>query len=143
MDYLLSEVELRSNGNISFPRGFITPKVGPHQTYGFSPGKVYGNKAELFLKDDVVSIDNECIDFVGAINKSKKETYLILLNNSVDKQEVNVKINHSILFGRNGIINKIEILDKEGQVVDEISTEGSKKLKIPAYGLHTLTIKLK
>ena len=140
MDYLLAEVELRSNGNISFPRGFITPKVGPHQTYGFSAGKVYGNDAELFLKEDILSIDNERIDFIGAVNKSKRETYLILLNNSVDKQEVNAKINHSILFGGNEMINKIEILDKEGQVVDKILTEGSKTLKIPAYGLNTLKI---
>ncbi len=38
------------NGNITFPQGFITPKVGPHTTYGFAPGTIYGQPAGLLLK---------------------------------------------------------------------------------------------
>lgn len=143
MDYLLSEVELRSNGNISFPRGFITPKVGPHQTYGFSPGKVYGSIAELFLKEDVVRLDNERIDFIGAINNATKESYLMLLNNSTDKQRVNVKINDQMLSGGTEIVSKVEVLDKGGRVIGEVSADGSEILEIPAYGLNTLKITYK
>ena len=45
-DYLLAEAELRSNGKISFPRGFMTPKVGTHRTAGFASGIVDGKKAK-------------------------------------------------------------------------------------------------
>lgn len=139
MDYLLAEIELRSNGNIAFPRGFITPKVGPHQTYGFSPGKVYNRDAELFLKEGVVDIDNEHIDCIGAVNKSNKESYLMLLNNSTDKQQVKVNINHQMLFRGNDGVKKIEVLNEEGTADHEVS-EGLKTLEIPAYGLKTLKI---
>jgi hypothetical protein len=37
-DYLMSEIQLRSRQKVIFKRGFITPKVGPHQPYGFSSG---------------------------------------------------------------------------------------------------------
>jgi len=143
MDYLLSEVALRSNGNISFPRGFITPKVGPHQTYGFSPGTVYGEVAELSLKENAIVIDNQRIDFIGAVNKSNKESYLMLLNNSIDIQQTHIKINHEILYGGNGKVEKIEVLDKEGHVAGEVSVGGSVTLEIPAYGLNTLKITYK
>lgn len=140
-DYLLSEITLRSAGKISFPAGFITPKVGPHKTYGFAPGKVYGSEADLFLKEGAVNIDNERIDCIGAVNKSNNESYLILLNNSVDKQQVNVEINHEVLSGEDETLNEIELLDEEGSVVCEVSVEDSKTLEIPPYGLRTLRIK--
>lgn len=43
-DYLLAEAEMRSGGNIRFPRGFFTPKVGPQQITGFDYGTLYGEK---------------------------------------------------------------------------------------------------
>ncbi|MBS1601131.1 MAG: glycerophosphoryl diester phosphodiesterase, partial [Bacteroidetes bacterium] len=46
-DYLLAEAELRSGGRIHFPRGFMTPKVGPHESVGFAPGVVNGVAARL------------------------------------------------------------------------------------------------
>ena len=54
MDYLMSEAEMRSNGAVSFPRGFITPKVGPHQTIGFESGLTYGKKANLVLIPNMI-----------------------------------------------------------------------------------------
>ena len=45
VDYLIAEAGLRSDSNISFPYGYMTPKVGPHVTYGFAPGNIYGKKA--------------------------------------------------------------------------------------------------
>ena len=38
-DYLMAEAELRSSGRIGFPKGFITPKVGPAQDIRFRPGE--------------------------------------------------------------------------------------------------------
>lgn len=140
VDYLLSEVELRSHGNISFPRGFITPKVGPHQTYGFTPGKVYGEAVELSLQDGVLALENQRIDFIGAVNKLDKKYYLILLNNSADKQETRLKIDQELLFDDNTKFNEMELLDEYGNVVREVSAEEIQTLEIAAYGLNTLRI---
>ena len=50
VDYLIAEAGLRSDSNISFPYGYMTPKVGPHVTYGFAPGNIYGKKADLLFR---------------------------------------------------------------------------------------------
>jgi hypothetical protein len=91
-DYLMAEVELRSQNQISFPRGFITPKVGPHQSYGFAPGKVYGNVASLKLIDGLLNAEHPTVDHVIAINGDEKKCYLILLNNSVNNLKTNVEV---------------------------------------------------
>src|SRR5690606_26787526 len=74
-DYLLSEIELRSNGKVSFPRGFNTPKVGPHQTYGFSSGIVFGLSADVILNEGLLRIDNPRVDYFCAINRRDKKLY--------------------------------------------------------------------
>ncbi|MCH5598399.1 hypothetical protein [Niabella ginsengisoli] len=72
MDYLVAEANMRSMKEISFPRGFITPKVGPHLTYGFAEGRVMGHKAALILKPDLIKIDNPKLDCLTALNKEEK-----------------------------------------------------------------------
>lgn len=139
-DYLLSEITLRSEGKISFPAGFITPKVGSHKTYGFAPGKVYGNEVELFLKQGFVDIDNQRVDFLGGVNKSAKESYLMLLNNSTEKQQVNIKINHAVLFDYHTKVAKVELLNEISDVSREVSLSDSTMLNISPYGLITLKI---
>ena len=80
-DYLLSEAQLRSKGKVTFPRGFVTPKVGPHQTYGFAPGTVNGEKANLVINEKWVKVDNPSIDYILAEAVESKKKYAILLNN--------------------------------------------------------------
>lgn len=80
-DYLISEAQLRSKGKVTFPRGFVTPKVGPHQTYGFAPGTVNGEKANLVINEEWVKVDNPSIDYLLAESTDSKKKYAILLNN--------------------------------------------------------------
>lgn len=94
-DYLLAEMEMRSSGKIHFPRGFITPKVGPHQTYGFAAGKVYGNSVSLLLKDEMLQTTNPYIDYYCAINTTQRKLFLLLLNNDDDPQQCTLNIDYS------------------------------------------------
>jgi hypothetical protein len=94
-DYLLSEIELRSAGNVRFPRGFITPKVGPHQTYGFAAGKVYGTAADLLLKEGLLQTDNPYLDYYCAINPQQHKLFLFLLNNDDDPLTATLHIDYS------------------------------------------------
>lgn len=96
-DYLMSEADLRSGGEISFPRGFITPKVGPHQTYGFAPGKVYGTEADLIMRPGLVRTDNPYIEYITALNRKKRTLFVILMNNDDENRSVTVEISPDTL----------------------------------------------
>ncbi len=89
-DYLLAEVELRSGGDIRFPAGFITPKVGPHRTYGFSEGTVCGEKASLVMEDGLVVTDSPDVETVLARNDS--HLFVMLLNDCATPLSVNADI---------------------------------------------------
>lgn len=80
-DYLLAEAELRSNGTVSFPRGFVTPKVGPHQTYGFAPGTINGVKANLVISEAWAKVNNPSVDCLLARATDGSKRFVILLNN--------------------------------------------------------------
>ncbi len=92
-DYLLAEAELRSNGQVTFPRGFVTPKVGPHQTYGFAPGMVNGEKASLVINEKLVQVDNPSVDYLLAQGTEGKKLFVILLNNSAVVSTYAVTVN--------------------------------------------------
>ena len=97
-DYLLAEMEMRSAGKIQFPRGFITPKVGPHQTYGFAAGKVYGTSADLLLKDGLLKTDNPYLDYYCAINTQQGKLFLLLLNSDDDPLKCTLDIDYAKLL---------------------------------------------
>jgi len=81
-DYLMAEAELRSAGKVTFPRGFVTPKVGPHQTYGFAPGTIYGQPADLTIGEQWATADNPNVESITAQSPDRKYRYVILLNNA-------------------------------------------------------------
>ncbi|MBZ4189290.1 glycerophosphoryl diester phosphodiesterase [Niabella beijingensis] len=98
-DYLMAELSLRSNGQISFPAGFLAPKVGPHKTYGFSSGKIYGNEAELVMTDQLVTLNNPNIDYLCAIDRRTKKVYLFLLNNDDETQTTDLNLSQNATVG--------------------------------------------
>ena len=89
-DYLIAELELRSDGRISFPAGFITPKVGPHRTFAFAPGKVYGEDAELIMLPGRASCDNPNVEYLLA--RSADNLIVMLLNDLGEPQTATVSI---------------------------------------------------
>lgn len=140
-DYLISEIASRTAHQIEFPRGFITPKVGPHLTYGFAPGKVFGKEADLFLPENLMAIDNERIDFMGAISKGNKKLYVILLNNSTDKQITNINVNASdILPGKEFKFRDVVLLNHKGQEEKKMANKGAYRIELPAYGLKVIEL---
>jgi hypothetical protein len=92
-DYLMSEVALRSGGKVSFPRGFVTPKVGPHQTYGFEAGNIYGKKGNLVIREGFVSDIPPTVDAILAENDAENEAYIILLNNRTQPSDGTLTLN--------------------------------------------------
>ncbi len=89
-DYLLAELELRSNGAISFPAGFITPKVGPHRTYAFAPGTIDGETAELVMLPGRIACSNPDVEYLTA--RSADSLYIMLLNDINEPQNARIDI---------------------------------------------------
>lgn len=98
-DYLMSEAELRSGGTIKFPRGFITPKVGPHQSYGFAPGQVNGTSASLMIRQGLIKLDNPNIEHITAVAADTKTLLVIVMNDLNHFQKGKMEINDNKLPG--------------------------------------------
>jgi hypothetical protein len=139
-DYLLSEAEMRSNGKIVFPRGFITPKVGPHETYGFAPGKIYGNQVSLILNEGMLESQSPYLDYMAAKSIENEKVYFILLNNSNERLKTTIDLHiDKILPGSK--ITTSSWLDDEGKPAQTIKEAASIDVSIPAYGLKVIQAK--
>jgi hypothetical protein len=138
-DYLISEIALRSNSKIIFPRGFLTPKVGPHESYGFAPGTIYDKQAYLYLPPKFITIDNPHIDYLCAINKQEKQLYVFLLNNSVWTQHFRLKFNADEFIGKNKKLKHIQFIEPKGNMQKEIPFQNIEE-NLSEYGLLTLRI---
>ncbi len=140
-DYLLAEAELRSEGKVSFPRGFITPKVGPHQSYGFSPGTVFGTKADLKIIPQGLSISNPSLEHIVAKAENGASVFILLLNQHHEEQSGTVQMDLS-RFQQSQRPASVRILDKEGNLTQQLNAGDDWKLTVPAYGLAALQVVL-
>ncbi|MFC6193454.1 glycerophosphoryl diester phosphodiesterase [Dyadobacter subterraneus] len=135
-DYLLSETELRSDGKVSFPRGFVTPKVGPHQTYGFEPGSVYGEKSNLVIREGFVQNDKPIVDYILAENGQKNVAYVMLLNDRSQPTSGKITLNpEKWISGKN--ISKI-LNKKSNQTIT--ASDNSFAYNIPGFGIEVIAV---
>lgn len=139
-DYLISEARLRTQGRIDFPRGFITPKVGPHQSYGFAKGKVFESKAKLILHKGLVSIDNPNIEYLTAVDEEQKKLYIILLNNNMTEQTGNVDLDLIGYLNKHGYsgVTKSKLFDSGGDELTQLNKKASITLDLPSAGLQVI-----
>jgi hypothetical protein len=136
-DYLMSEIALRSQDAVAFPRGFFTPKVGPHSSYGFGPGTIFGETAALAWGS--VSVDNPAIDYVIARATKGSRVFLLFLN------EVGREKNVTIVPDAQSLTRGSAIVWSRARVLG--TTEAARldptaplKLTIPGYGLTVVAL---
>lgn len=141
-DYLLAEVHLRSGGKVNFPRGFMTPKVGPHQTYGFAPGTIFGQQASLWMQPGLLVSSNPNLETIAAVSKSDKKLYLITLNQSHLEQCGNLELYQEMLPAKlRAKVGTARVL--QGSKTGFSSSPGIMNLKIPAWEISVIAIDLK
>lgn len=99
MDYLLAEADYRSKGQIQFPAGFMTAKVGPHQPYGFADGVIFGVRAQLIFNPDTVKGLFSSTDLLMAKSTQGTSVYLIFLQNDTDVVELSLQVDIPALVG--------------------------------------------
>jgi hypothetical protein len=142
-DYLLSEVKLRSGGKVVFPRGFMTPKVGPHQAYGFEPGTIFSAKASLRMPESLLESNNPSLEWLAAVNEKEKKLYLMVLNQSVEPQAGSVKIDLSkVVENRKVGLGALKVLQGE-KLINQSASEGKLGLKLASWGLSVIELSLK
>lgn len=119
MDYLVAEAELRSKGDIVFPRGFITPKVGPHKSLGFCEGSINNKKVSLCISKQLVKISNPLCEWLTAVGGDT--LFVVLLNSSKNNITVPIGIN--------------------GKVKDKIFQSETQNIQIEPFGIKILEYK--
>ena len=142
-DYLMAEADLRSGGQVRFPRGFITPKVGPHQSYGFAPGTVYGQPASLLIREGFVqpgrgTADNPNVDYILAQSPDKKTVFVVLLNSRVQPTTVSI----ALRTGDFGLDKNLVIKNLSGKQTVSL-VNGAVALSLPGFGQTVLAVEFK
>ncbi len=138
-DYLLAEAHLRSEGQIHFPAGFMTPKVGPHRSYGFAPGTIFGRKADLVFRQGMLRSDNADLECLSAWSEDRGTLYLVAINQSPKEGQGKLTIDLSKL-SPGAKWTEEEVLQGVQPVVNR--GQGSMELRIPAWGMQVLALKI-
>ncbi len=138
VDYLVAEANYRSGGAISFPRGFFAPKVGPHASYGFAPGSVFGRSSNLRWG----RVATEKAELDSLVTESSDGTWrLIVLNNSVRPQTAAVNVEAAQLTrGAKTAWTGATVLDAKGAKVAELPVD-SLRVCVPAAGLVVIVLR--
>ena len=138
-DYLLSEAHLRSHGEIEFPAGFMTPKVGPHRTFGFAPGTILGRKATLVFRQGMMRCDNADMEFITALSEDQDTLYVLAINQSPREGSGTLLIDFSKL-SPDATWTSEEVLQGKAPAVNR--PEGSMNLTMPAWGMNVIALQI-
>ena len=136
-DYLMSEIALRSQNAITFPRGFLTAKVGPHASYGSLPGTIYGEAATLSWGD--CGVAGPAIDCLVARATKSSRVYFILLN-EVGREKDMVLAPEVRSFSRGKATNWSSARIVGVGSPPTLTPAAPLKLTLPGYGLTVVAL---
>ena len=138
LDYLVSEAALRSKGGIQFPalRQFGYAYFD-NLIYGHAPGEVLGQKgAWLWLRKDLVSLDNPQINYLTAHTRDK--FFVILMNECQKPEAVTVAFQPSNISKGSGHFRKARLISGRG---GEIPLDNNAaKITVEPRGLAVLEV---
>lgn len=130
VDYLLCEAECRSEGLIAFPRGFVTPKVGPQRITGFAPGRIGDDEANLILRPGLVRTGCPDLDCLTALSTDGRRLYVVLLGSSAHENRGRITLDVTKL-GWQGI-DRVRALTPE---TERLSDTEATDCTIDGFGL--------
>ena len=138
LDYLFTDVEVRSEGKIAFPwvRQFGYAWFDS-RLRGHAPGTVYGEAAWPWLHRTAAAVDNVKVDRVLAHGDGKFHT--ILLNQVWTREGVRVTFDEKVL-GRSleGATVRVR---QDGKVADSLTVKDcAVSVRLPRHGLAVLSI---
>lgn len=135
-DYLISEAAMRSAGQIAFPAGFITPKVGPHRSHGFASGRVFGEEADLAWGG--VETDHPAVDTLVARSTMARRVFVVLLNQRAEPTTTRVRADVGALTGGAAVRWKNVQLRAGAEMGSQPAGDETRPVELPAFGLSVL-----
>lgn len=95
-DFLITEAMQRSQGNINFPyskqEGFVWFN---NRIFGGGKGKIYDDpRVSLYLKKDIVQLDNVEVNYITAVSENK--FWVILMNEASEPSSVQLTLSNNI-----------------------------------------------
>ena len=138
-DYLISEAHLRSNGKVQFPGGFMTPKVGPHITYGFEAGTIFGTRANLIFRPGMLQSDNPNMEYLTTLSENGKQLFLLILNQSPKEGTGTFSIDLTKIAPKTRWSNEKFL---QGSAFSIDPSKGKFSVKIPAWGMDVMVLDL-
>lgn len=139
-DYLISDVFASSKGNIIFPAEF-SPSYAylKSNVYGHLPGRFYGDEnVRLWMPRQVLNVTNEQVNYLTGYGNDK--FYMILLNQSDQMEEVEVRINSSLVPLKINGSNTARLWSNNGSPQKIVVKNGKLFLKLQAKGVAAVAI---
>ena len=129
-DYLVAEANMRSGGKVVFPRGFVAPKVGPHQTYGFENGKIFGEEVKLTTTEGMVTCDKPQIEYLVGKSPDNKKIYVVVMNNHSGSTSASLTPGEKVKS-----FKKIAVKDHTGKPISNGMVATNVAVELEPYGL--------
>lgn len=124
------EAECRSEGLIAFPRGFVTPKVGPQRITGFAPGRIGQHEADLILRPGLVRTGCPDLDCLTALSSDGRRLYIVLLGSSAHENRGRITLDVTKLGWQS--IDRVRALTPE---TERLSDTEATDCTIDGFGL--------
>ena len=138
IDYLVSEADLRSMGNIRFPARYSAmTSYFQSKVYGDRPGTFYGQtNAWLWLPQALLTTSSLQVNYLAAYTESN--LCLALMNQS--DQPVTTSVNLNATLAPFGALHAVQVWTNSIPAPATTLASGSTTVTIPAKGLAALVI---
>ncbi len=139
MDYLVSDVYYRSDGQLDFPAEYAEGYAYCRsKVYGAKPGRFYdGSEMMLYMPKGLATSSNVQINYLAA--RGDGELYLMLTNQSTQDQETTMTLSPNLL----DVASKDYSVDvwKDSKIVSNLKMkDGSVTVDVPKEGVTTLVV---
>lgn len=137
IDYLVTDAWYRSDGNINFPNTFIEGYAYLQtKFYGFKPGSFYGEKAWLWMPENLILNNHVELNYISARNENKLMLSFCNQSDIFIRQEIS--LNPSLVKWKS---KKLPVIVYTGNVQSEsYMIDGNINLEVPANGVVSVII---
>jgi hypothetical protein len=137
LDYLVTDVYVKSEGSIDFPSEFIEGYAYlQSKFYGHKPGTFYDTKAWLWMPKQLIDLSSNEINYLTA--RGENAFFIAFTNQSKEPLKFTFNLNKDIL-GFNTTHNVV-VHSNKGKSEKAKITDGSMTLEIASEGITALTI---
>jgi hypothetical protein len=119
----------------------MTPKVGPHVSYGFAAGSLFGEKASLVMPGGLIRGDNPAMEVMTALSGKGDVLYVIILNQSPEEQGGAFTLDLGKLAGGSKLHWTGERV-LQGKMPEVQRAAGKLSCRLPGWGIEVVGIQL-